>query len=78
MENSKNDQLFIASLDDIALSEEQMHRIDRGIKEVVMRELAQIDNQGDLVINSKLALNPRFKDNLKGSRTMGIWVVKKI
>ena len=81
MENSKNDQLFLVSFDDIPLSEEQMRSIDKGIKEVVMRELAQIDNQGDLIINNKLAGNPRLKElneKLKGSRTLGIWVGKKI
>ncbi|MBI5915292.1 MAG: hypothetical protein HY842_07940 [Bacteroidetes bacterium] len=74
MKKSQEDAVFAVSLDGVNLSDEQLKRIDSGIKEVVMRELAKVDNQGDLVINRKLELNPKFKlpDWLRP--LPGIWI----
>lgn len=68
------DEVFAVSLDGIVLSAEQEARIESGIKEVVMRELAKIDLKGDFVINRKLELKPRFKDFFDGGRTRGLWI----
>ena len=75
MPNSKHreDAVFTVSLDGIKLSDEQIKRIDLGIKEVVMREIAQIDHGGDLVINRRLELNPFFK-GYKWPIWFGLWL----
>lgn len=73
MEKTKNDAFFAVSLDGINLTEDQVQRIDKGIKEVVAREVAQIDHGGDLVINKKLELNPRFK-GIRFPIIFGIWI----
>lgn len=73
MEKLKDDAFFAVSLDGISLSDAQIKRIDKGIKEVVMREIAQIDHGGDLVINSKLGLNPRFK-GFRFPIIFGFWI----
>lgn len=70
----KDDALFMVSLDGVNFSEDQINRINSGIKDVVMREIAQIDNKGDLIVNKRLDLNPRFKGWEWANRTMGIWI----
>ncbi|MBS7253705.1 hypothetical protein [Flavobacterium branchiicola] len=69
----KNDALFTVSLDGISLTEEQIKNIDKGIKRVVMSEIAQIDHGGDLIVNKKLELNPRFK-GFRVPILWGIWI----
>lgn len=44
---------FLVNLDGIHLSEEQKLRINSGIQEIVMRELAQMDNLKDYGISKK-------------------------
>ena len=51
---------FVAALEGVELTREQHERISSGIQEVVMKELATIDLNGDL------AITKRFKvDKLK-------------
>jgi hypothetical protein len=69
----KNDAFFTVSLDGINLTNEQINNIDKGIKRVVMSEIAQIDHGGDLIVNKKLELNPRFK-GFKLPILLGIWI----
>jgi len=73
MKKTKNDAFFAVSLDGIHLTDDQIERIDKGIKEVVSREVAHIDHGGDLVINNKLELNPRFK-GFRFPIIFGIWI----
>lgn len=73
METTKNDAFFAVSLDGIHLTESQIHNIDKGIKEVVMRELARVDHAGDFIVNKKLEANPRFK-GFRFPIIMGIWI----
>ncbi|HMQ59825.1 MAG TPA: hypothetical protein PKE06_04105 [Flavilitoribacter sp.] len=68
-----DDAVFTVSLDGIGLSPDQVERIDKGIKETVMRELALIDNRGDLIINRKLEANPKFK-GIRLPIWVGIWI----
>jgi len=63
---------FIAALDGVELSKEQIQNINAGIQEVVMRELAGIDRKGDFVIAERVTKNPRFLE--LPHHTMGIWV----
>ncbi|KIO75806.1 hypothetical protein TH53_18490 [Pedobacter lusitanus] len=74
MTNLKHDAIFTVSLDGIGLTEDQILSLDKKIKEVVMHELAQIDNHGDMVVNARLAVNPRLKGWEWVNRTMGIWI----
>lgn len=73
MKKAKNEAFFTVSLDGLNLTDDQIGRIDKGIKEVVAREVAQIDHRGDLVINDRLDLNPRFK-GFKFPILFGIWI----
>ena len=50
--NSKK-QFFI-SLDDIDLTDEQIKRIDKGIQNVVLKELASIDNVSNFAVKADL------------------------
>ncbi len=58
---SEKGVVFAVSLDGLNLSKNQIKQIDHGIKEAVMRELAKIDNKGDLIINRKIESNPKFR-----------------
>ncbi|MDF1695281.1 MAG: hypothetical protein P1U56_05590, partial [Saprospiraceae bacterium] len=49
-------------------------KIDSGIKEVVMREIANIDTQGDIIINSNLRKSPVIEKYKLPDHTMGIWI----
>ncbi|KFF10337.1 hypothetical protein [Flavobacterium hydatis] len=69
----QNNAFFTVSLDGIKLTKEQINNIDKGIKRVVMSEIAQIDHEGDLIVNRKLELNPRLK-GLKLPILLGIWM----
>ena len=74
MKNSYEENQFSISLNGIDLSEKQRQRIDQGVKEVVMRELAAIDHQGDYIINNNIGRSP-FIDKYKlPPHTMGIWI----
>lgn len=72
MEKSSQNALFIADLNGIELTPEQRAEIDRGVKQAVMRTLAQIDQRGDLVINRAVAKNPKFLEF--GPEILGIWI----
>jgi hypothetical protein len=72
---------FEVSLSGLNLSKEQISQIDKGIKEVVMRELAKIDHKGDIVISGMppkqeddLALRPSNPSSFPSGATDGIWV----
>jgi len=64
---------FSVTLDGVKLTEEQASNIEKGINKVVMNEIAQIDNRGDLMINRRLDLNPRFK-GFNIPIIWGIWI----
>ncbi len=72
MKKQVNDSLFAVALDGVDLNKEQLANIDKGIKEVVMREIAKVDTGGDLVINQKL--EGRLERIDWGGHTMGIWI----
>lgn len=71
----KDDAVFTVSLDGIKLSKEQIEAINKDIQDLVMRELAQIDHGGDVVISERLKDNPRLKGLEWINRTWGIWVI---
>jgi hypothetical protein len=72
---------FEVSLSGLNLTKEQISQIDKGIKEVVMRELAKIDHKGDMVI-SRVPLKQEDDITLRAlnpnpfhiGATDGIWV----
>lgn len=66
--------VFTVSLEGIDLTDEQVKRIDAGIKDVVMREIASVDHRADLAISRKLTVNPLFK-TIKIPEWFGIWVL---
>ncbi|NMM49825.1 hypothetical protein [Marinigracilibium pacificum] len=69
----KNEGLnFIAALDGVELSDEQIEKINSGIQQVVMGELAKIDKKGDLIITGRIVKNPKFGDF--PIHTRGIWI----
>ena len=47
---------FLAALEGVELSKEQHARISSGITQMVMKELAGIDNRGDLALSRKIKL----------------------
>lgn len=73
MTTTNDEALFAVSLDGIRLTEDQIRNIDKGIREVVFREIAMIDHGGDLVFNRKLQVNPRFSE-IKIPIVWGIWI----
>jgi hypothetical protein len=67
----KNEFNFVASLEGVELSKEQIARINTGIKEVVIKEIARIDFKGDVVINERFKGHDVFE---KLPILEGIWV----
>ena len=49
---------FQVKLDGIKLSKESTARIQDGIQQLVIRELADVDLKGDLVINRPIKIHP--------------------
>jgi hypothetical protein len=47
---------FLAALEGVELTKEQHARISSGIAQVVMKELASLDNHGDLAMSRKIKL----------------------
>jgi hypothetical protein len=72
----KSDTLFAISFDDFPLTEQQKTRIENKIREVVLRELAQTDHEGDFIASKRLELNPRLKQlkGVFGGIPFGIWI----
>ena len=48
---------FLAALEGVELTKEQHARISSGIAQVVMKELASIDNRGDLALSRRLKID---------------------
>lgn len=74
MKKSRSDNQFSVSLNGIDLSDAQRKKIDQGIKDVVMREIASIDNQGDFIINGNIGKSPLIEKFKLPPHTMGIWI----
>lgn len=68
------DPVFTVSLEGLDLKPEQLKRIDSAVRDTVMRELAAIDNGGDLALTRRVQLNPAFK-GIKWPEWYGIWVM---
>ena len=71
--NIQEDAHFIVSLDGLNLSKKQLARIDKGIKDIVLKEIASMDTKGDVVLNHRILNNPKFTP-LKIPELAGIWV----
>lgn len=69
----KDDAHFVVSLDGLNLSKKQIASIDKGIRDVVLKEIAAIDTKGDVVINKRLDLNPKTI-GVKFPILAGIWI----
>ncbi len=69
----KDDAHFVVSLDGLNLSDEKIEKINRGIRDVVLKEIASIDTKGDLVMNKRLDLNPKTV-GFKFPILWGIWL----
>ena len=62
MEKTPNTS-FMALLDGVTLTPEQSKRISSGIQEVVMRELAGIDNHADFSVSKRFQVDPKLVIN---------------
>jgi len=59
---------FHISLEGIELSDEQISRIEKGIHEVVLREITPIKDVGENAFIVK-----KFPDFIRGEVTLGMW-----
>lgn len=59
MAKAPNNQ-FVAALDGIDLTADQAKRISSGIQEVVMRELAHIDNHAEFSLAKQFRIDERL------------------
>lgn len=56
MKNEEKSTQFLAALEGVQLTKEQHARISTGIAQVVMKELASIDNNGDMALSRRIRL----------------------
>lgn len=72
----KDDVIFTVALDDVKLSKAQLTRLDKGIRDVVMKHIARIDHGGEIAINRKLDENPKLLGPFLplGPIIFGIWI----
>lgn len=56
MKSETTSTQFLAALDGVELTKEQHARISSGIAQVVMKELASMDNRGDLALSRRIKL----------------------
>lgn len=70
----KNDKTFVVALDGINLDKNQIQRIETGIKDLILKEVAQIDNHGDLLMSNKFAGNPTWEKLWKLGQLAGFWI----
>lgn len=55
---TKNKKLFFVSLEGVDLTDEQLKKIDKGIQQVVLKEISKIDNSKEFIVNQHLGTIP--------------------
>lgn len=66
----KSKKQFFVSLEGIDLSEQQLKNIDKGIQNVVLKELSNVDNSQPFIAVRDLTKIPKFPKPLPG-----IWII---
>lgn len=61
-QSPKDESLFLVSLEGFGLSKDQKNRIEDSIKGLILKELAAIDNGGDIQISRRFTNDPLWSD----------------
>jgi hypothetical protein len=61
---------FVGTLEGVDLSDKQKEKISNELRELLLKELAQIDNKGDIHIRQNFNKHPLFDFN----STFGVWI----
>lgn len=70
----KAKSIFLVSLEGLDLSAEQKKRIEDGIKNLVLKEIASLDLGGDIKISRRFSGHPSWEDLWKMGQLAGFWV----
>lgn len=71
---SKYESHFLVALNGLDLSKEQTLRIEQSIREIVLREVAHIDNRADMKMSSRFVGHPTWKDLWERGQLAGFWI----
>lgn len=71
MKNINNKEFYI-SLEGIELTNEQINRIEKGIQELVLKEISKLNN-----VPKNTLLLTKFPDFINENITMGMWLPPK-
>ena len=70
----KNESLFLVSLEGLNLSKEHEKRIEQGINDLVMKEIAALDFDKDVAISRRFTSHPTWKDLWERGQLAGFWI----
>lgn len=72
----KNDEesIFLVSLEGLDLSKDQKKRIEEGIRNLVLKEIAGLDFEGDIKISRRFAGKPTWEELWKMGQLAGFWI----
>lgn len=71
---SDEESIFLVSLEGLDLSKDQKKRIEEGIKNLVLKEIAGIDFEGDIKISRRFTGKPGWEDLWKRGQLAGFWI----
>ncbi|HEA29017.1 MAG TPA: hypothetical protein ENH91_03325 [Leeuwenhoekiella sp.] len=71
---NKKESLFLVSFEGLNLSKEHEKRIEQGIRDLVMKEIATLDNDKDVAISKRFTNNPTWKDLWDRGQLAGFWI----
>ncbi len=61
---------FVGTLEGVDLTDKQKEKISTELRELILKELAQIDNKGDIYIRQNFRKHPLFDFDT----TLGVWI----
>ena len=65
---------FLVSLEGLNLTKDQEKRIEKGIGEIILKEIAMLDNKTDVAITQKFSLHPTWKELWERGQVAGFWI----
>jgi len=65
---------FVVSLEGLELSKEQKKRIEKGIQDLVLQEIANIDHDVNMKVSKRFTAHPTWEDLWKKGQLAGFWI----
>ena len=70
----RKEAVFLVSLEGLSLSKDHEKRIEQGIRDLVLKEIATLDYDVNLAVSKRFAGHPTWKDLWDRGQLAGFWV----